>query len=61
MESFKENKKKIWFLVKKISDYHGGEDEQFLKDYFKDLINEHKDNLDIPLAALLDLEKSIGF
>ena len=57
MESFKKNRERIWFLIKKISDYHGGEDQEFLKEYFKDLINEHKDDLDIPLTALLDLEK----
>lgn len=57
VNSWKEKQNKIWFLIKKISDHYGGEEQEFLRKYFKDLINEHKDNLDIPLAALLDLEK----
>lgn len=38
-------------LVKRISDYHGGDDIGFLREYVKEVINEHKDNLELPIRA----------
>ncbi len=57
VNSWNDKKDRIWFLIKKISYCYGGENQKFLKEYFKDLINEHKENLDVPLMALLDMDR----
>lgn len=44
-------------LIKKISDYYGGDDTKFLSDYINDVINEWKHDLDKAIACFSDLEK----
>ena len=43
------------YLIKKISKYYGGDDEQFLEDYINDVINGWSHDLDAALACFRDL------
>jgi len=57
--SWKEKKNRICKLIKLISDYHGGDDIDWLRDYCKEVIAKHHDNLDSPLAMFLEMANSL--
>lgn len=46
-------------LIKKISDYYGGDDTQFLSDYINDVINEWSHDLDRAIACFQNLALQI--
>jgi hypothetical protein len=41
----------LFALIKKVSDYHYGDDPEFLRDYFDELIKAHANDLEKPIAA----------
>jgi len=60
IRSYLDQIKKLRFLIKKVSDYYGGDDEKFLEEYCGEIISINKDNLDKILECFLDLEKNIN-
>ncbi len=59
VNSWKKKKVNLIELIKKLSDYYGGDDEAFLKEYCDEIINKHKNNLDVPLNCFIDLTKNL--
>ncbi len=57
MESWKDKKEKLCFLIKEVSDFYGGDDIEFLREYCKAKIDEYKDNLDIIIDCFEDLRR----
>ncbi len=50
-------KNEICTLIKFISDYYGGDDLDWLKDYCKDIIDQNKDDLDALLRVCLEWKR----
>lgn len=48
-------KEELKNLIKKISDYYGGDDAQFLSDYIDDVINEWSHDLDRAITCFQNL------
>jgi len=48
-------KEELKNLIKKISEYYGGDDTQFLSDYIDDVINEWSHDLDRAIACFQNL------
>lgn len=53
--SWKDQKLHIFNMIKNISDYYGGDDAEWLKDYANLVIERHKDDLSIVVACFEDL------
>lgn len=49
--SWKRKRDQLIKLIKKISEQHGGDDPAWLADYTGDIVFDHSENLDIPLAC----------
>lgn len=50
---------KIYNLIKKISDYYGGDDQEWLREYAREVIEMNKHDLQPSLECFLDLERQI--
>lgn len=57
--SWKDKRNEIYLLVKKISDYYGGDELGWLRKYCSDIILTNKDNLDIPLTCLREIAQGL--
>jgi hypothetical protein len=55
--SWLENKQRLWALIKRVSDKYGGDDQEFIEEYFKELVIKYKNELTIPIATFEDLLK----
>ena len=55
--SWKEKRNKLAVLVKKLSDENGGDDIEWLKGYFEEVLKEYTNNLDLPILACESLFK----
>lgn len=54
-ESYKDKQKKLYSLIKKVSDKNGGDDIEWLKDYAKDVFNEWSHDLDKSIKCFENL------
>jgi hypothetical protein len=52
-------KNRICKLIKLISDHHGGDDIDWLRGYCREVIQKNKDDLNVPLAAFLDIASDL--
>jgi hypothetical protein len=57
MSAWKIKRDRLAILIKKCSDMFGGDDQKWLKEYGLELINDWKDNLDVPISACEDILK----
>lgn len=57
--SWKEKRNEIYNLAKKISDYYGGDDIDWLREYCADIILSNKNNLDIPLNCFREIANGL--
>jgi hypothetical protein len=55
--SWQQKKDKICFLIKKISNSNGGDEEIFINDFCLEIFMNYKNDLDVPLQCFEDLEK----
>jgi len=55
--SWKDKKNKICLLIKQISDHHGGDDVNWLREYAKEVIDKNKHDLEFALECFEDLWK----
>lgn len=53
--SWIEKRNRIAKLIKLLSDCYGGDDPEFLREYFFEIIDKNKDNLQFPLDCFEDL------
>jgi len=53
--SWKDQRDNIYKLIKQISDVYGGDDSEWLNGYAKDVIAEHKDDLNVAEQCLIEL------
>lgn len=53
--SWKERKNYLCRLIKQVSDENGGDDEEWLMEYAKEMINRYRDNLEVPIKCFEDL------
>jgi hypothetical protein len=53
--SWKQLKREIWIAIKQISDYYGGDDEQWLIKYYDEVIENNKGDLSKALDCFNDL------
>ncbi len=56
---FINKKTKICELIKKVSDYYGGDDLEWLREYARDRISCYRVAPDALLECFLDLERQI--
>ena len=54
-------KNQICGLIKKISDHHGGDDVEWLREYARKVIEANKDDLQKALDCFWDLEAQLKF
>lgn len=54
-------KNQLCSLIKKISDHYGGDDIEWLRDYCKGIINDHKNNIDKAINCFISLEGQIKY
>lgn len=47
------------FLIRKISDYYGGDDKEFLEEYIHDIISKWSDNIDVALECFRNISNQI--
>lgn len=59
--SWKAKRKRIYEMIKKISDHYGKDDIGWLRDYAKEVINHYKDELQIALYCFDDLEGQLAW
>lgn len=52
-------KNQICILIKKISDYYGKDDIEWLREYTRDIIEQNKKDIQKLLDALWNLEKYV--
>lgn len=53
--SWKDQKLYICEMIKQISDYYGGDDVEWLRDYAKLIIEQHKDDFSKAISCFEDL------
>lgn len=53
--SWKAQKKKLQQLIKKLSSRYGGDSDEFLNEYFNELVERYKDDLSVPIKCFEDL------
>lgn len=53
--SWKDQKLYICGMIKQISDYYGGDDVEWLRDYAKLIIDQHKDDFSKAIICFEDL------
>ncbi len=56
MLSFKQKTDTLFDLIKSISDYYGGDDEDWLRGYCTDIIAGYHDRLDVAIKCFEDLK-----
>lgn len=65
MQSWKEKKDHLCWLIKSISEHYGGDTEAWLREYCREVINLHKNDLDKVLiyfenlASVLKIPKDL--
>lgn len=57
--SWNDKKNKICTLIKKISDFYGGDDHEWLVRYCKEIINAYRDNIDEALACFESVAQTL--
>lgn len=57
-ESWKQKRDRLCKLIKEISDMNGGDDIEWLREYCKDIVVQHKNNIDVALACFMDIKKN---
>lgn len=55
IRSWKDQKLYICEMIKQISDYYGGDDVEWLRDYAKLIIEQHKDDFSKAIECFEDL------
>ena len=53
--SWKAKRNHLWKLIKHVSERNGGDDQEWLRDYAKEVIKKYADNLDVAIACFEDL------
>jgi hypothetical protein len=56
---FINKRQKIYSLIKKVSDYYGGDALDFLRSYAKEQVALYENDLQVALDCFLDLERQI--
>jgi hypothetical protein len=51
----------LCYLIKKCSNHFGRDDAEWLRDYAKEILEEHKEDLDEVILSLLHLNEVVGF
>lgn len=59
--SWKEKKVRLWHLIKNISTTYGGDDNEWLIEYGKEVFEKYKDDLDVAIECLEQLEKQLKY
>lgn len=59
MASWKEKRRTLIRLIKAVSNAYGGDNEDELNLYIKEVIEKYKSNLDEAIACFVDLTKGI--
>lgn len=54
-------KNQLCVLIKKISDTYGGDEIEWLRDYCREIVELHKNDLQKALDCFLGLEKQLRF
>jgi hypothetical protein len=55
LNSWKEKRDYLCKLIKKVSDEHGGDDIEWLREYAKDVIKKYSNDLDVAIVAFESL------
>jgi len=53
--SWKERKNYLCKLIKQVSDENGGDEEEWLREYAREMVNKYRDDLETPIACFDDL------
>jgi hypothetical protein len=59
VRSWKDQKDELCNLIKQVSDAYGGDEKDWLRQYAKDILEIHKEDLDKPILALRDISRGI--
>ena len=54
-------KHQVCILIKNISDHHGGDDIEWLRDYCREVIELNKDDIQSALDCFWDLEAQLKY
>ncbi len=57
MKSWTEKKNYLCGLIKETSDFYGGDEIGFLREYCREIIIKYKNDLDEPIACFEDLKR----
>ena len=57
--SFKEKKELLAKLIKQISDHYGGDEEEFLREYSKDVFERYKDDVDTAIDCFKNIHAKL--
>lgn len=59
MKSWNDKKNEVCRLIKKISDFYGGDDYDSLVSYCKEIINAYRENIDEALACFESVAQTL--
>lgn len=54
-------KNELAVLIKRISDHYGGDEVEWLREYFKEVLDAHADDINVALECFRDLERQLQY